>query len=411
MKITPYWSWTPSPNGLKLTNHLTGHAMEMDDGILDTLEHIYEHADAPAAAVTHIDAARNLAILFDSEAAENAWLDAWEREAWRETPIVDQIELTNRCPYRCGYCPRTANMRRPIGAMDLALFFRLLDQTPHDQGLIGLHNFGESLTHPYVVEAVAEVAQRGMTPGMSVNPPSLKAQQAKQLIDAGLGLLVFSLDSLRPETYRALRGPAAKLEMARHTVETTVALRDACGADLLIVLQMIDLHANNDEHDAFLSFCREVGVDYGAVVRFGLWDTEISDIARHGTFSSPGYLPYCRRPWDSVVVLWDGRVTPCCHDYDGMVVLGNAADETLSSIWAGEPARRFRQDNASSELCRRCMFGRWSREPLRCRDGFRAFHRNVAFGAERLEWRNPCGGFQKPLHQYNFFDVLTLPVR
>ena len=41
-------------------------------------------------------------------------------------PFVDQIELTNRCPMRCGFCPRgvPGRMQRPLGFMDVALFER-----------------------------------------------------------------------------------------------------------------------------------------------------------------------------------------------------------------------------------------------------------------------------------------------
>jgi radical SAM protein with 4Fe4S-binding SPASM domain len=50
----------------------------------------------------------------------------------------------------------------------------------------------------------------------------------------------------------------------------------------------------------------------------------------------------CRAPWRSVVVLWDGRVVPCCHDANGETVLGDLKESSLAEIWAGVPAAALR---------------------------------------------------------------------
>jgi radical SAM protein with 4Fe4S-binding SPASM domain len=60
-----------------------------------------------------------------------------------------------------------------------------------------------------------------------------------------------------------------------------------------------------------------------------------------------------------VVVLWDGRVVPCCRDDDARVVLGDLRESSLEEIWNGPAARQLRQqliDNAvpDGHLCSGC---------------------------------------------------------
>ncbi len=406
MKVTPYWSWTPAGVGLvRLKNQLSGAETTTSKAILDLLNDLYV-GEPPNYRSAALEQVRNLAIVFDDEAEEGRWLDVWERSAFSSVPQVDQIELTNRCAYRCGYCPRTHSMSRPLGAMSLPMVNRLLSQIPSEQGLIGLHNFGESAVHPQITEVVAATCAHGLRPGLSINPPSLSPAKAQALVDAGLALLVFSLDSLNSDRYRTLRGPAARMDRALTAIEAAVMARDGNGGNPKIVLQMIDLYANGDEQDAFLTFCRDMDVDRGVVVRFGVWDTSVAAIASHGAFTSPGYLPFCRRPWESLVVLWDGRVTPCCHDYDGEVVLGDAATDSVAAIWNGAAAWRFRDHNEAFDLCRRCMFGRWGRDALRRSRGFRSFHRDVNSESRRLEWIRP--GTDAAWSAFDFFDVKTI---
>lgn len=44
-------------------------------------------------------------------------------------------------------------------------------------------------------------------------------------------------------------------------------------------------------------------------------------------------------------VLWDGRVVPCCYDFDGKIVLGDLRRESVAKVWNGEKYERFRGDS------------------------------------------------------------------
>ena len=207
-----------------------------------------------------------------------------------------------------------------------------------------------------------------------------------------------------------MRGTAAKLEKAKRNIAALVDMRSRMCADVFISLQMISMEANRCESQRFIDYCREVGVDYGVIVRFGLWDKKEDEVKNLGYFSSPGYQPYCRRPWESVVMLWDGRVVPCCHDFNGAVIFGRIDEKDLSQIWNDSVARSFREQNQLVQLCRSCAFSRWSRDNLRRKRGFWSFHQDVEEGYERLEWLNPNRKVTESGERWrDQFDVMTMP--
>ena len=57
-----------------------------------------------------------------------------------------------------------------------------------------------------------------------------------------------------------------------------------------------------------------------------------------GTLNKESDVNYpCYRPWLTFTVLWDGRVSLCCADFDGRNVLGDLNTSTIQEIWNAEP--------------------------------------------------------------------------
>ena len=78
-----------------------------------------------------------------------------------------------------------------------------------------------------------------------------------------------------------------------------------------------------------------------------------------GTLHTESDVTYpCYRPWLTFTVLWDGRVSLCCADFDGRTVLGDLPTRsTIREIWNGEPyvqARRQHLESGGPDICRAC---------------------------------------------------------
>jgi radical SAM protein with 4Fe4S-binding SPASM domain len=391
MYVLPFWSYRPVNGESVITNWLTKKTCIISSDVVDYLEAVYSGAqveDFPAAENPLLTLARAHSLIFDSQAEAAELCSDIERGWFRGFPVVDQIELTNRCPYSCKMCPRTTEMSRALGNMPLELFERIIAQISGQQDYVGLHHFGESLLHPELAQAVALARRYGLNTGLSCNPPTLRPALAACLLDAGLSNVVLSLDSLDAGAYREIRGAAANFERADANLREFVRLRDHGQYSTFITLQMISMRCNEKEADQFLEYCRQTRVDRGVVIKLGRWDFDDAEVEKLGEFNSHGYKGYCTRPWDSVVVLWDGRVVPCCHDYNGAVVFGDLKRQSLAETWQSPEAIKFRGANHEYELCQKCAFSRWYREGQRTRMGFRAFHLEDG-GRTRKEWINP----------------------
>jgi radical SAM protein with 4Fe4S-binding SPASM domain len=280
-------------------------------------------------------------------------------------------------------------MERSLGNMDLELFKHIIEQISGQQQYVALHHFGESLVHTGLAKAIEIAGRNGLDTGLSCNPPSLHPELSARLLAAGISNIVLSLDSLNAATYRDIRGPAAQLARADTNIRELIKLRNKGGYRTFITLQMINMHCNKTEADSFLQYCRDLSVDRGVVIRMGRWDFDDDYVTELGEFTSVGYDAYCARPWNSVVVLWDGRVVPCCHDYDGIVVIGDLRRQSLEEVWNSAEAAQFRKSNQDYKLCRQCAFSRWYREQQREREGFRHFHQERSKSSNRKEWVNP----------------------
>ncbi len=325
-----------------------------------------------AAAAAHGDAAVSEALValvdrglaFADRAECDRHIDRALERGLAPVPFIDQIELTNVCPMRCGFCPRgtPGTMVRPTGFMARALFESVLDQLHPAQARwrpLELHHLGESLLHPELPAFVALAAARGLPTEMSVNPSHLTPELGRALIDAGLGRLVVSLDGVDAPTLAAIRGPAARWDRAERNLEALLAHAAGVARPPTIVIQMIDLAGNRHQHEAFRARWGALGLPF---VQAYVKDLDGPDPDTGRASAAPNvYL--CGYPWRSVVVLWDGRVVPCCRDDDARLVLGDLTTQTLAEIWHGPAAQALRDAHrqgavARGHLCDGCAWRR-----------------------------------------------------
>ena len=320
------------------------------------------HGDA--AVVAAIEGLAERMMVFRDRTQCELTFDALLDAGQPEVPFLDQIELTNRCPFRCQFCPRgvPGKMTRPVGFMDLAIFEKLLRELHPMQARyrpLELHHLGESLLHPEVDRFAAAAAARGLPTELSVNPALLDPDLGKRLLAAGVRRLVISLDGMDDETSIAIRGPAARYGKSEANLDALLAAVAAMSAPPTVVVQMIDLHKNRHQHEAFLARWGQSNLPTVHAVIKDL-DGPDPDLGRP-TARPLVYL--CSYPWRSVVVLWDGRVVPCCRDDDAHLPLGDLREESLAEIWRGPRAAELRARHRSGDvpaghLCHGCDWRR-----------------------------------------------------
>jgi MoaA/NifB/PqqE/SkfB family radical SAM enzyme len=248
------------------------------------------------------------------------------------------IEVTNRCNLKCIQCPTTDAMRRPQGLLDYALFEKIVEENPQLEFVL-LFQWGEPFLHPRVLDMVRACSKRGIRTMLTSNGTLLRPALRREILESGLTRLTFSVDGVG-ETHTRVRGyPYEKL---RQTILEFKAERDAAGRGPAIDVSMVVFRDTEPDLEAFR---RE-------------WDGIADRVQAIPMFVEGKREVRCRELWrGSMVVLWDGRVTVCCADYDGDLVVGDARAERLTEIWDGPRLREIRRKHlqgAFPSICARC---------------------------------------------------------
>ena len=60
------------------------------------------------------------------------------------------------------------------------------------------------------------------------------------------------------------------------------------------------------------------------------------------------------KDYGKLVVLWDGRVIPCCVDYNANLMIGNIQNDTIPNLWKSEKLNILREQHLKGEFPDTC---------------------------------------------------------
>ena len=116
------------------------------------------------------------------------------------------VEVTNQCNLSCSICMRNV-WDVQYGQMSAETFERILasfQNLPQKPELF-LGGYGEPLSHPKVLEMIAQAKEQGHRVSLITNGILLTEQVSRRLIDLHLDMLWVSLDGASPECYADVR--------------------------------------------------------------------------------------------------------------------------------------------------------------------------------------------------------------
>jgi radical SAM protein with 4Fe4S-binding SPASM domain len=276
-------------------------------------------------------------------------------------PRIVHIENTNACPARCTICAMD-KMTRKVGIMDFGLFERLIREcaTHIEVKEVHLHGFGEPLVDKDLPPKVALAKKLGIPSTYIVtNAFLLNKQKAQELILAGLDGIKFSFYGMTKETYEGIH-LGLSFEKTVRNIEGFFEERDRLRAsNPKVRFQFCPDMAPAEEFQMFLDkWLPFMDADRG---------DEFFSTGLHNWAGGKDYVDlrkpesqrYCVWPFKDIQILWDGRVVPCCYDFNGGMVFGNVNRATIQEIWLSENYERFRRvwrqkQCYSLPLCRNC---------------------------------------------------------
>ncbi len=263
-------------------------------------------------------------------------------------PEIVQVESTNLCNARCVFCPRDL-MQRKQGVMDMDLYRKVVDETAAlGISSVRLHNYGESLIDRQIVEKIRYAKAAGIREvGLISNGSLLTEPVARAVTEAGLDAINISVDAAGKEVFERTR-VGLKYDRVMANIEGLVRVRQERGARRPKLILSFVRQDNTAEEQAF--------IDQWSRVADKVHITDLHNWA--GTLHAQSDVRFpCYRPWLTFTVLWDGRVSLCCADFDGNVILGDVRTQSMAEVWNGDTfraARRAHLDHGGPDICRAC---------------------------------------------------------
>lgn len=282
-------------------------------------------------------------------------------------PSVLMVEASSYCDMRCPMCPVVMEgTKREKGNMPLDGFNRLIDEIGNKTLAICFWNFGEPLLNKDIFRMVSEAKKRNIFTAISTNLLSLNSRHKYQdLFDSGLDYLIVSFDGATEGTYEKFRGKGNFFTVLNNLKKILVLKRKTKRHLPFINLQFVVMKDNEDEIRLIKKISEELGVDKLSLKKFTYLGNNVEDFLPQnknyilGKYKGITYMDKCSRPWESVVISWNGDIVPCCGDLKFNFKFGNAfQDEDFSRIWNSKQYIAFRkrilEDINSINMCKTC---------------------------------------------------------
>lgn len=170
----------------------------------------------------------------------------------------------------------------------------------------------------------------------------------KNYIEYGYCYLVFSVDGYY--NYEKVRLGLSRQRVYDNIINFIHSLSPT--AKTKIRVEMCVGKMNQSDLDDFMRFWDKEGVTYNAAYMDGRFDPLLS-------FTKPDYKLPCKVLWETIYILSNGNVTPCCIDWRGENNFGNIQDKSIREIWNGKEYQQIRRLHIEARrnentVCARC---------------------------------------------------------
>lgn len=311
------------------------------------------------------------------------------------------IELTNSCNFKCSFCPYI-DMERQKGMMSITLVKKLINEISEKKlsERVGMSQMGEPFLHPEIIDIVNYATERGINLHVITNGSLLSDKNLIGVMRGGLKSLLISYHTPDEKSFNCLRG-TTRIDYFRYLegIKRAIELKINKGFQTRIIINLmfsgdnpfriprvidtfesleaiinrwidiikditgtipavpfrdfINKLKNEFSYYNYLEIFPGIEISVGLVYRWANWL-----LLNQGVNVKPSLSGSCNMVNERLMILWDGKCTLCCGDYDGKMVVGNANIESLEKIWcenAAEIRNGMKEHILINPLCQQCM--------------------------------------------------------
>ena len=317
------------------------------------------------------------------------------------TPQIISFEITSMCNLRCimcGFHSVYKKNRKGGRHMDMEIFERCLPFIERAE-LVPLCGGGEPLMNPDLPAMIERISECGVSSAITTNGILLNEKKIREIMEAGLTYIEISIDGI--ESYERIRGVPferlgknlrrlAEAKIRRKSLTPIIDLSYTAMRDTLSELPGIielgaesgareirvqplqvcfeplidqNIYLDEERSKEILGKARDIAEELGVkllIRRLALFDDE-----RYGDDGRANYYftrYNCLEPFNSLMVLADGRVQVCCA---GIILPRSLPKYSLEDIWNSSEMKKLRLELIQGkfrEKCKTCNLIHGSRE-------------------------------------------------
>ncbi len=306
-------------------------------------------------AFAHLDTVERLRLY------RSLWKKASRFEVLTDFPLQLDIELSALCNLKCRGCFQDGLLQGPLGLMDYDLFTKVVDEGAQ-KGLccIKLQIRGESFLHPRLFDAIRYARDaRIIDLQITTNATLLNDETAEQVLDSGLGGIVFSIDDRHLASYEGRRSGSQNEGQIEEAVRNFLQLRQRRKALRPWVRLVVSIPETSEAiREEKKNRIRRRYPEADIVIVNRIHDFRDDHDAYPDLHIHYRQEP-CHYPMQRLAVFWNGKVTTCPCDYNNRSDIGDATRTSIESIWMSEKMVRFREQHINGKrgtmpICRHC---------------------------------------------------------
>ena len=278
-----------------------------------------------------------------------------------EFPKYVEIETVNACNARCPMC--TINdWERNYPVMKDDVFNKISDELIENKEYlkrVSLYRDGEPLIDKKLAKRINKFFQAGIeNTSIATNVSLLNEKRSRDLLEAGLGMIIFSIDSLDKKTFENIR-VRLNFEEVRDNAIKFLQLRDQINPKCRVWIRMIKQEENKDEWDNYYDFWTKYTSDVDRVYFHNIfnWGGQLDNYKSISQSFEPN-LP-CVALWSLMVFFANGDVPLCNVDYNNKFSTGNVMKTSIKDLWSSKimnSRRKLHLDGNKKDisLCTNC---------------------------------------------------------
>jgi MoaA/NifB/PqqE/SkfB family radical SAM enzyme len=278
-----------------------------------------------------------------------------------EFPAYVYLEVTADCNASCRMC---AFAHRGNRFIDEDMYDKLKKEIVANKDnlkYVVLQGRGEPLLDEKLAERVRFFSkEHGIPTFISTNCSLLDEKKATELLEANVGTIVLSIDSLNKENFEKIRN-GLDFEEVYNNVIQFIELRNKINPSTQVRIRMIEQEQNMGEWESYEEFWKPklAPHDRLTVKKVHAWGGKLKIKEVLDVETDQDHFP-CVCLWSYFAILYDGTV-PLCPG-DGAIEkynLGNVGDSSIKEMWKSSVYEKYRESHLNgekipAEMCKGC---------------------------------------------------------